>query len=127
MAGNIKAKNRVGPKFLQNPSGNLLIPDDMSIPEQVDPVSLEQRNAILAARRRTTWFKEEMVAKTQVQSPDLSQVRVCYLSMACRLLQSTQIPSRVKFILLSFVSNSNDPFRFLRTFCIVQTKLQRNI
>ena len=62
---------------------NLPIPYDMSIPEQVDPVSLEQRNAILAARRRTTWSYEEMAARNTVLSPNLVLVRECYLSMPC--------------------------------------------
>ena len=62
---------------------NLPIPDDMSIPEEVGPVALEQRNAILAARRRTTWSDEEMAARNKFLSPDLAQVRECYLSMPC--------------------------------------------
>ena len=62
---------------------NLPIPDDMTIPEQVGPVSLEQRNAILADRRRTTWSDEEMAERTEVLSPDLAQVRELYLSMPC--------------------------------------------
>ena len=62
---------------------NLPIPVDMSIPEHVVPVSLEQRNAILAARRRTTWSDEEKASKNTVLSPDLALVRECYLSMPC--------------------------------------------
>ena len=62
---------------------NLPNPDDMSIPEHVVPVSLEQRNAILAARRRTTWSDEEKASKNTVLSPDLALVRECYLSMPC--------------------------------------------
>ena len=62
---------------------NLPIPDDMTIPEQVSPVSLQQRNAILADRRRTTWSDEEMAERTEVLSPDLAQVRELYLSMPC--------------------------------------------
>ena len=62
---------------------NLPIPDDMPIQKQVGLVSLEQRNAILAARRWTTWSDEEMAAKNTVLLPDLAQVRECYLSMPC--------------------------------------------
>ena len=62
---------------------NLSILDHMTIPVQVGSVSLEQRNAILAARRRTTWSDEEVAEKTKVLSPDLAQVRELYLSMPC--------------------------------------------
>ena len=62
---------------------NLSILDHMTIPVQVGSVSLEQRNAILAARRRTTWSDEEVAEKTKVLSSDLAQVRELYLSMPC--------------------------------------------
>ena len=73
-------------KLLVNDLGrrdNLPITGDMSIPEQMGPVSLEERNAILAARRRTTWSNEEMAARNKVLSPDLAPIRECFLSKPC--------------------------------------------